>query len=128
MNGSLKHIGLQVVQKDLLPFYQEVFGMEIQSTFILLKGDSHKIFNKEQSIPVIYAKSQFCDFELFVAEETFLETSFAHLCIEVDQPQLFANAALEKGYKVTLREKEGKSDTYFIKDSIGNIFEIKQTN
>ncbi|MFA6873074.1 MAG: hypothetical protein WCQ86_03715 [Bacteroidaceae bacterium] len=128
MNGSLKHIGLQVVQKDLLPFYQEVFKMEFQSTFILSKDDSYKIFNKEQVVSIIYAKSEFCDFELFVVEEAPLKISFAHLCIELDQPLLFANTASGKGYEVILREKENKSKTYFIKDSNRNIFEIKQAN
>ena len=121
----LKHIALSVKKQDIENFYEKVLGFEVNNSFNLRKNIVETIFGIAKDVELYYMKNDSIELELFVYPETFPST-FNHICLEYPEAQSIFLKAKENGYYHYhyVREKKG-NDTYFIKDTLGNMFEIK---
>lgn len=123
INYNIKHIGLQVTQEDLSTFYVAIMGLKFLSDFKIPTKEAERIFGIAEEVKVIYATSEEIDFELFVSKSKSL--SFNHICIETKGNELIKKITSQNLYKVSIREKQDRANTYFLSDSNNNIFEIK---
>ncbi|MFW5852276.1 MAG: hypothetical protein ACOCWB_08635 [Bacteroidota bacterium] len=68
MNNSLLHIGLQVSEKDIVPFYELVLQGYNNRSFVLPKNQCEEIFSISQDTKIIYMMYDGFELELFVYE------------------------------------------------------------
>ena len=125
MNNGLLHIGLQITEKDLYPFYVDLLHGEIIKTFKLNRDIANCIFSKDKETVVYEVAYKWFTLELFIDHKSI--KTFSHLCIQSEDANKNALQAIEKGYPIFLRKSENNSKTYFIRDTNENLFEIKQT-
>lgn len=123
MSNDLLHIALSVSENDVIPFYEYVLKGFVKSTRILAYEDSLRIFDIPQSVSVVVVKYEGFELELFVCEKAH-NVSFNHICIACDNSQEIYDNAKRIGYK-TYARKSKLGNTFFIQDSMSNVFEIK---
>lgn len=121
MDITLKHIGLQVAEKDVTSFYIDLLDFKILRSFSLSEDDAYNIFKIRKSVKVLYGTCGETDLELFVLDKSSTQT-FSHLCIGIEQANTIVEKANKKGYRTYIRNNQ----TFFIADSNNNIFEIKE--
>jgi hypothetical protein len=119
----IKHIGLQVSEKDIEFFYITLFNGEISGSFVLERDLAMAIFNINKSVKVFHLKCEDIEFELFVNDNTSVET-FHHVCLLRENAEEIYKKAVSGGYR-TYVHRRGDSKTYFIKDKMNNTFELK---
>lgn len=119
----LKHIALEISEKDIRDFYIDILGGEIVNQFVLNKEVTKEIFNIHQAVRVYCLSLKNIEFELFV-HEYLNRNTLRHTCIEIEDASNIFNLAYKKNYWAHMR-KSGKKNTYFIKDKNGNLFELK---
>ncbi|MBP7102656.1 MAG: VOC family protein [Bacteroidales bacterium] len=120
---KIKHIGLQIKEKDLKHFYQDVLGFQQERNFTLSKEETYNIFQIDTEITILFGNCHGCELELFVYEQS-VHDGFSHVCISVDDAEAMAARAIKNDYSVYIRKKNEFS-TYFIQDSNHHIFEVK---
>lgn len=125
MNNYLLHIGLQVNDKDIERFYLTILHGTIIQQFELLQDLSECIFEKNEKTMVYHILCQGVYLELFT-NNTPIEKSYSHVCLHVQQAKEIAEAAINNGFHMLLRESKDKTTTYFIRDSNNNLFELKE--
>ncbi|MBN2660969.1 MAG: hypothetical protein JXR54_06845 [Tannerellaceae bacterium] len=123
MDYSFKHIGLQVTREDLSAFYVAILDLKFLYNFKIPAQEAERIFGIFEEVEVIYATSGEIDFELFVSNSD--RRSFNHICIETKGNDLINKITSQSKYKVCIREKVDKPNTYFLTDANNNVFEIK---
>lgn len=119
----LKHIALEISEKDIRDFYIDILGGEIVNQFVLNKEIAKEIFNIHEAVKVYRFSLKNLEFELFV-HKYFNRNTLSHTCIEMEDASNIFKRAYKKNYWVHLR-KSGSNNTYFIKDNNGNLFELK---
>ena len=123
MDIKFVHAGLQVLQKDVKPFYDDILGFKVERSFALSAEESLGIFGIDSPVEIVQGDCDEVNLELFISNNPRLPI-YNHSCIAVSNAQAIANSALQKGYRV--HNRNGKAGTtYFISDSNCNIFEIK---
>lgn len=122
---KLNHIALSIQnEEELVDFYQNVLGFHLEYQYILDTALSTKLFGvKEQSNVFLY-KSGELKLELFLSSNK-STMGLAHICIDVEVPELMAQKSEEAGYRVERVEREHKPTLIFIYDKAGNAFELK---
>ncbi|HNS30864.1 MAG TPA: VOC family protein [Tenuifilaceae bacterium] len=123
MEIAYRHVGLQVVDSDVRSFYEEVLGFETTGTMRLPPEESEAIFGISQGADILFGVCHGLAVELFVVNSP-LRPTFGHICIEATQPHAIAAAAMDGGYRVHTRSRNGV-ETFFISDSNHNTFEVK---
>lgn len=128
MNTNIKkmihHLGLQIIEKDLQPFYFEVLGCKLLRKFNLSKEEAFSIFNILKDVEIIYTRCENIELELFI-DNIIKSPSFCHVCLHSHNVMEIVNKAKIAGFHIYIREKKDNSKTYFISDSNYNLFEIK---
>jgi len=121
----LKHIALTVNDpEDIKNFYEEIllFNLQKKST---VNGDiTAKIFNINSTADVYMMGHQDVEFEIFISPRKEKKV-FTHVCLAYWKAEMTYKKALEMGYKAIIKENLD-SDSYFLWDNSGNIFEIKE--
>jgi len=120
----IKHIGLQINEKDIILFYKTLLNGKINDSFVLHQDLSMAIFNIKKSVNVVHLKCEDVDFELFVNNNTSPPT-YKHVCLQRKDAEDIYKKAVSKGYW-TYIHKSGDKETYFIRDKMNNTFELKQ--
>jgi len=124
---KIQHIGLQIIEKDLVSFYKNVLGCILSKEFALSEEDTFSIFKISKDVRIIYAQCENIEFELFI-DNHIKPPSFNHVCISMSNALEVFKKAEKNGFHAYIREKNNKTQTYFIGDSNHNIFEIKNTS
>lgn len=123
MKIGVKHIGLQVVEADVLNFYEGILGFKSTRSFSLNRNDSNDIFGIDSDVNIIFGNCGEVELELFVSSNP-KQPDYNHVCLMVSNAEQLFKLAAQKGYRVFVRQ--GKLGLiYFITDSNHNIFEIK---
>ncbi len=122
-NKMVKHIVLEAKESDIQEFYVGILGGEITRQFTVNEGVASRIFHVPQKIEVFELGLQDMKFELFV-HENLEQDSLQHLCVELDHASEIYRRANKQKYRTHLRKNES-SQTYFISDNNGNMFEIR---
>lgn len=123
MEYKIKHIGLQVNEKDVKNFYGDILGFEAERSFYLSKEETNDIFQYEAETKIIFGKCKGMEVELFVHNAT-LNPCFSHICFFAQDAKEIAAKAAAKGYRTFIRRKNDK-ETFFISDGNRQVFEIK---
>jgi hypothetical protein len=121
--NEVKHIGLQVSSIDVACFYTDVLGATIGDSFVLSSADALLIFGIEKQIHVYWCYVHGFTLELFVVDEK-IRASCHHICFLTAHAEEIVNRAKHNGYSLYIRKKY-ETDTYFITNTLGNLFEIK---
>ncbi len=124
MTSQLKHIGLQVSESDLTNFYEALLGCSISKIMNLPADDAAAIFKIDSPVKMIQACFRGLELELFVHPQE-KQVSFNHLCLNLTDAAEIAHKAEKMGFRVHVRKKPNKPATYFISDSMNNVFELK---
>lgn len=125
MEAVLKHIALEVREADVRSFYCEILGGKVTGQFNMKKEDASTLFNLNQQVDVYFVSLYGVDFELFVHKKTC--SNLSHVCLAMNKAGEIFNSSHIRGYRTHLRNA-GSTPTYFVKDSNGNMFEIKALN
>ncbi len=120
----IKHVGLQVIEKDVDDFYIDILHLKIDRVFTLTEEETLEIFNMPKGTSIYSGNCVGMELELFISDSPKLPT-FGHVCFQTSEVTELAEKARKKGYRVYIRNN-GKSDTYFVSDSNHNLFEIKK--
>ncbi len=121
---QVNHIGLNIsCEGEVSAFYLDILELQANGSFTISRQISQKFFDIPDDTRVFMVKNEQASLELFVYGKP-LKTGYAHMCIEVEDREETARRCHEKGYPV-MRLKREKGDLLFVKDKIGNVFELK---
>lgn len=120
----LKHIALTVNDAaEIKNFYEDVllFGLKQKNT---IDGEViSQIFDVKAATDIYIMEQHDVQFEIFISPVKERKV-FSHVCLVYRNAEVIYNNGLKQGYKVIIKKNPG-SDTYFIWDKSGNMFEIK---
>ncbi len=123
----INHIALVCSSEEKAnTFYKDLLGLEKIRTFNVPSNISHKVFNSEKQYKVIVYSNNEVKIEVFIDEKSIIgQTSIPHLCIEVRDRERLISKCKKLGIYF---QKIPKEDSFylFIRDSDGNLFEIKE--
>jgi len=122
---KLNHIGLNIQRKeDLVDFYQNILGFNLEYQFELNTVFASKIFGLDKQPEIFLYSKENLHLELFVySGKTTL--GFAHICMEVIDREIIAKKCEHANYPVIRIPRNDKPDILFIRDHAGNLFELK---
>jgi len=123
--AKLKHVGLRVNKDDIQDFYIDILGFRAEGEFQLNHELSESIFNIKNDIEVRYLENNEVTLELFIYPNSDTHHSFQHLCFQMENCEEIYEKALEKKYWSFRRTNSKNQSTYFIKDNMNNLFELK---
>jgi len=119
------HIGLTIKDRaEVENFYKNILGFELIKMFTISAPLSEKIFNIEKDVEVALVHRKDFTIELFISKIN-NKQNYKHICIMVENREQIIKKTQENRYPCIMIERES-FDIVFIKDSSGNIFEIKQ--
>jgi len=122
---KLEHIALSISDpEEINNFYEDILGMKETKTFILSKALAKSIFDIEEEISVFLLEKDGLFLEIFL-EPGQKKHRFNHICLAVNDRETLFSKAAQNAYECIRLEREA-FDLIFIKDKIGNIFEIKE--
>lgn len=122
---ELKHIALSVTKNDLASFYINVLGGVVSVETIMSAEKAQLVFGLKQEVKVVYIDVNKLCFELFI--DPFVKKNncnYNHICVQIPNAGKLFKKALQAGYDASVHNKPN-IETYFIKDSLGNLFELK---
>jgi len=123
---KLNHVAFSVNDSEEIEnFYEDILGFSLQRKFLMDAGISLKFFGKEKEIDVYFMEKDDVGLEIFLYPEKGRKT-FPHLCLDYPNSSTVFYEARKLGYKTEIKINPGRSDTYFIWDRSGNMFELKE--
>ncbi|MBN1861591.1 MAG: hypothetical protein JW840_09050 [Candidatus Thermoplasmatota archaeon] len=123
-NVILSHVAVECSSQhhaDL--FFSGVLGLQKVKSTLLSKELSEAIFHINHEVRFDLYVQGHTRFEVFI-NEGHHETSYDHICIEVDDTDGFIFRCKEQGLEPFFIEKEGKK-LLFVRDFSANLYEIK---
>ena len=123
----LLHIAIVCTSKENADrFYIGILGLKQTKISKLDKDLSKQLFNIAKECQIILYGNENFTIEAFVTGSSTLETtSFTHLCLEVEERDVFLRSCQTAGLEVNQVSK-GDSLVTFVQDYDGNLFEIKE--
>ncbi len=122
---KIKHTGLNIrFRVDVEKFYHDLLGFRTTSNFKLNRALSEVLFGIDSETEVLYLVNDEVELELFFNPEP-VSAGYNHICLEVNNLDEFVAKAKQAGFLHYYRERSNKQPLVFIKDTSGNIFEIK---
>ncbi len=124
---KLNHIALVCTsQENARIFYQKILGLENLYSFVVPKVLSKEIFGFDKDIKILKLGNKNLTLEIFLVDKKHLsQSTFEHVCIEVDDRENLIKRCKEENLKIIKIERE-KGFTLFIRDFDRNFFEIKE--
>jgi len=124
---KLEHIALTIEDaKEIKNFYIDILEMKEVKNFVLKKELANKIFGINKDTSAFYLQKDDLFLEVFLFDEK-LNQGFYHICLAVKNREALVTKAQAQNYEC-IRIERDIFDLIFIKDKIGNIFEIKESN
>ncbi len=121
----LNHIGITIKDvSEVKNFYQDVLGLEIVKQFTINEELSNYIFEINQNTEVYLMKRDDLILELFINGNT-IPNRYDHICISVHSRSNLIKQAEINNYSCIIIPRKNY-DLVFVKDRLGNIFEIKE--
>ena len=125
---ELKHVALTIDSKEhAVQFYEQVLDGNLIREFEINPDLVNQIFSITVAgdIPVMVFEIDLIQFEIFIVSDLKITDRFDHVCISVYDMNQFKKQCLKHKLPVSVIPK-GQKELVFIKDFIGNLFEIKQ--
>jgi catechol 2,3-dioxygenase-like lactoylglutathione lyase family enzyme len=124
MKRMLQHIALTVNDsEEIEKFYEKVFQFKKKHHHTIDGEVIKQIFNITGATEVYIMVHQHVQFEIFISPLK-EKKAFSHVCLAFRNAEDIYRNALNQNYKVIVKSNP-KSNTYFIWDKSGNMFEIK---
>lgn len=122
----LQHVALVCSSEEKSDkFYESLLGLKKGRTKKIPSTLSRQIFNVDSELKIIDYAVDEMHFEVFISHQKVAEDKkIEHICLEVDDLDVFLNKCKEMGVKILQIPKE-KGFLTFISDDDGNLFEIK---
>lgn len=120
----LQHIALDICKTDIEDFYITILGGMLDNNIVLPESAAKNIFQIRKKVQIYFININDITLELF-ENDVVKRSSFQHICISHDKMMEIYREAKDKGYWTYLR-KSKNSNTCFVKDKNGNLFEIKR--
>jgi len=122
----LKHVALVCSSEEKSDkFYGSLLGVKKGRSKIIPSTLSKQIFNVDSELKIIDYAVDEMHFEVFISHQKVADDKkIEHICLEVDDLEVFLNKCKEMGVKILQIPKE-KGFLTFISDYDGNLFEIK---
>lgn len=125
MKTSLNHIALQYDnKKDAEIFFSDILGIKKIRSFSLTEEFSNEIFGIDQPVDIDVFDNGDIRFEIFYTDIK-NNLSFTHVCIEIDDKELFIDKCKKNGLKPYF-VKKGEKNLLFVRDFSDNLYEIKE--
>jgi catechol 2,3-dioxygenase-like lactoylglutathione lyase family enzyme len=123
----LNHAALSVNDSEEIEnFYEDILGFRLQRKFLMDAGITSKFFGVNKNIEVYFLEKTSIGLEIFLYPEK-RNKIFPHLCLEYFGCKVIYSKAQQRGYKTEEKINPGRSNTFFIWDKSGNMFELKET-
>ena len=123
-NLILNHIALSSnSQNDADLFFNKILGIPLVKKFILSKNLANKIFKIPKDVEVLVYDNNKIRFEIFITDNKNY-TIFNHICLEINNKDELIKKCKESNINFFYVNK-GDKKLLFIKDTFGNLFEIK---
>jgi extradiol dioxygenase family protein len=120
----LRHIALTVNNSEEIEnFYEEVLLLSKKHKHSVDGEVIKNIFNVEGTTDVYIMEHHDVQFEIFISPKKERKI-FSHVSLAFRNAEVIYKNSLKRGYKVFVKNNPG-SNTYFIWDKSGNMFEIK---
>lgn len=121
----LNHIGITINNvSEIKNFYQNVLGMKIVKQFTINKDLSNQVFQINKETEVYIMKKDDLILELFINKNS-VPNRYDHICISVSSRSDLIRQAKNNNYTCKIISREN-FDLVFVKDRLGNKFEIKE--
>ncbi len=125
MKTLLNHVALQYSDKEKAEiFFTDVLGIPKTRSFTLSDQLSEKIFGINKSLDVDVFDNGKVRFEIFFTDQI-NESSFSHICIEIENKQMFIDSCKQNGLYTYLVKKDQK-ELLFVRDFSNNLYEVKE--
>ncbi|MCK9326375.1 MAG: VOC family protein [Bacteroidales bacterium] len=123
---KLKHIGLSVNDSEEIEnFYEDILGFSLQRKFLMAADITSTFFGIARDIDVYFMEKDHIGLEIFLYPEKGKKV-FPHQCLEFAGCHDAYTKAQERNYKTEVKINPGRSNTFFIWDKSGNMFELKE--
>ncbi len=120
----LKHIALTVNDAlEIKNFYEDILLFSLKQKHTVDGKIISLIFDVEKTTDIYIMEQHDVQFEIFISPEKEKKV-FSHICLVYRNAEVIYNNSLKREYKAIIK-KNPDSDTYFIWDRSGNMFEIK---
>jgi extradiol dioxygenase family protein len=121
----LQHIALTINDSEEIEnFYENLLLFSLKHKFSVNKEITRQVFNIEKTVDVYLMGHHDTQLELFLSPKKERKL-FSHICLAFWKAEIVYEKAIKLGYKALVK-KNPDSDTYFIWDKSGNMFEIKE--
>jgi len=122
---NLNHVGLNIQkEEELIDFYQNVLDFHFEYQFVMPLELADCVFGVKKQLKAFLYKKEDILLELFVHPVNMIP-NLAHICIEMNDRESIAAKCEQSGYPVIRIKRNDKNDLLFIKDKVGNSFELK---
>jgi catechol 2,3-dioxygenase-like lactoylglutathione lyase family enzyme len=122
----LNHIALTVGNSaEIENFYVDILEFSLKRKFLMDAGITSKFFGIKKETDVYFMEKDDVGLEIFLYPEKGKKI-FPHLCLEYPNSSIIYFKAQRRGYKTEVKINPGRSDTYFVWDKSGNMFELKE--
>ncbi|MFW9937883.1 MAG: VOC family protein [Candidatus Thorarchaeota archaeon] len=125
---KIEHIAIACKNKaESDRFFINLLGLSEKRKFTVPADLMKSFFGvKEEKIVVRYG-NDFFDVEVFLTEDDSRALDiFTHLCLIIEDRDKIVNDGMKMGYEVAKVPRKDSENYYlFIKDSFGNLYEIK---
>ncbi|MFN2396768.1 MAG: VOC family protein [Bacteroidales bacterium] len=121
----LQHIALTINDSEEIEnFYENILLFSLKYKFSVNGEIVREIFNTEEIVDVYMMGHHDTRLEIFLSPKKEKKV-FSHICLAYWKAEIAYNKAIKYGYKALVKNNP-KSNTYFIWDKSGNMFEIKE--
>lgn len=121
----LQHIALTINDSEEIEnFYENILLFSLKHKFSVNGEITRQVFNTEETVDIYMMGHYDTQLEIFLSPKKERKV-FSHICLAYWKAEITYKKAVELGYKALIK-KNPVSDTYFIWDKSGNMFEIKE--
>ena len=125
---KIEHIALAVnAENESDNFFVGLLGLRKTRSFNVSADLMEQFFDVKKEKKLVLYENDEVSFEVFITDDSSKsEDIFTHVCLVVEDRDEFVNKSLSLGYPtIKVPRKDGNGYYLFIKDSYGNLYEIK---
>jgi catechol 2,3-dioxygenase-like lactoylglutathione lyase family enzyme len=122
----LTHAGVSVSSEaNARAVFEDLFGFARAKSFEAGADLMKNLFHVERAVLVIVYGAGPAAIEVFVTSGNEADSVIGHVCIEVKDSAAIIERARGMGFEIRTHARLDGSDIVFIKDTDGNLYEIK---
>ncbi|MFX1337533.1 MAG: VOC family protein [Promethearchaeota archaeon] len=114
-------------EADSDKFFIDLLGLRKTRSFTVSTDLMEQFFDIKKDQTIIRYENNEISFEVFITDDySKAKDVFTHVCLIIEERDEFVNKSLSMGYTtIKVPRKDGVGYYLFIKDTYGNLYEIK---